>query len=45
MSVILAGHTNTERGYLVRLAKTLGDKLKGVEVRVSASDRSPRVPV
>ncbi|MEX2219962.1 MAG: Nif3-like dinuclear metal center hexameric protein [Phycisphaerales bacterium] len=45
MSVILAGHTNTERGYLPRLAARLGERLRGVEVRVSGCDRSPRVPV
>jgi dinuclear metal center YbgI/SA1388 family protein len=45
MSVILAGHTNTERGYLPRLAERLRGLLKGVEVRVSSCDRSPRVPV
>lgn len=45
MSVILAGHTNTERGYLPRLAMRLGGALAGVEVRVSKADRSPRVPV
>jgi dinuclear metal center YbgI/SA1388 family protein len=45
LSVILAGHTNTERGYLGRLAQKLGERLKGVEVKVSQCDRSPRVPV
>ena len=38
-SVILAGHTETERGYLPILAEQLGGALKGIEVRVSRSDR------
>jgi len=37
--VILAGHTNTERGYLPRLARRLGEKLPGVDFRVSTLDR------
>lgn len=41
VSVVLAGHTNTERGYLPRLARKLGDILRGVEFRVSATDRDP----
>lgn len=45
MSVILAGHTNTERGYLPILAGRLAEVLDRIEVRVAASDRSPRVPV
>ncbi len=39
--VILAGHTNTERGYLPRLAKVLAAKLPGVDVRQSIEDRDP----
>ena len=45
MSLILAGHTNTERGYLPRLARTLEKSLPGVKTLISQSDRSPRVPV
>jgi dinuclear metal center YbgI/SA1388 family protein len=45
MSLILAGHTNTERGYLPRLAKRLEEHLPGARLIVSQSDRSPRVPV
>ena len=41
-SVILADHTNTERGYLPHLAKWLGDALGGgVNVKVSAADSEP----
>lgn len=39
LAVILAGHTETERGYLPRLAARLGAMLPGVQVRVSAADR------
>ena len=39
--MILAGHTNTERGYLPRLAERLGAELAGAKVLVSKSDRSP----
>jgi dinuclear metal center YbgI/SA1388 family protein len=41
VSVVLAGHTNTERGYLPRLAKRLGELVKGAEFRVSTMDRDP----
>jgi dinuclear metal center YbgI/SA1388 family protein len=44
MAVLLAGHTNTERGYLPRLARRLGEKLPGAEAIVSRADRSPFVP-
>jgi putative NIF3 family GTP cyclohydrolase 1 type 2 len=43
MSVLLAGHTNTERGYLPTLAARLAEEL-GVEAGrtlVSSVDRSP----
>jgi len=40
-SVILAGHTHTERGYLKVLAKRLRGALSDVEFTVSKSDRSP----
>jgi dinuclear metal center YbgI/SA1388 family protein len=45
LSLILAGHTNTERGYLPRLATKLAHELKGARVLVSERDKSPRVPV
>lgn len=45
MSLILAGHTNTERGYLPRLARKLGSMVSGVTFVTSAVDKSPRVPV
>jgi dinuclear metal center YbgI/SA1388 family protein len=45
MSLILAGHTNTERGYMPRLARRLGEALPGLKVVVSTADKSPRVPV
>lgn len=41
MSVILAGHTRTERGYLPRLAGRLATELPGLDVRVSAADTDP----
>lgn len=41
LSIILAGHTNSERGYLPRLATRLGEILDGVEFRVSRADRAP----
>ncbi len=44
LSVITAGHTSTERGYLPILADRLGKAL-GHPVRVSASDRDPITPV
>ncbi len=43
MSVIVAGHTATERGYLPRLAERLREMLEGVKVEVSGMDRSPFV--
>jgi putative NIF3 family GTP cyclohydrolase 1 type 2 len=39
--VLLAGHTNTERGYLPILAERLRRELSGLEVTVSAIDRDP----
>lgn len=45
LSLILAGHTNTERGYLPRLARRLSALMPGVEFAVSNVDKSPRVPV
>jgi dinuclear metal center YbgI/SA1388 family protein len=45
MSVILAGHTNTERGYLPRLARRIEAQLPGIKALVSVSDRDPLVRV
>jgi putative NIF3 family GTP cyclohydrolase 1 type 2 len=44
MSVILGGHTSTERGYLPRLRERL-EKLVDVPVAVSKTDRTPLVAV
>lgn len=41
VSVLLAGHTNTERGYLPRLARRLAELQPAVTWRVSEADRSP----
>ena len=41
VSVLLCGHTNTERPYLPVLARRLSEKRPGVEFRVSGRDRSP----
>lgn len=41
MSVIVGGHTNTERGYMPVLAGRLGGLLPGLHVSVSAMDRDP----
>ena len=41
MGVVLAGHTNTERGYLVRLGQRLGKKLPGIRCVLSAADGDP----
>lgn len=43
MAVILAGHTNTERGYLPRLAKRLETELVSTPVLISRADRNPLV--
>ncbi len=45
LSVILAGHTNTERGYLPRLASRLERELPGLGVVVSDRDGDPLVPM
>lgn len=45
MSVILAGHTNTERGYLPRLAERLRGMLPGVRVVQAKADHDPLVVV
>jgi len=38
LSVVLAGHTNTERGYLPHLARRLRDELPELETMVSGRD-------
>lgn len=43
MHVLLAGHTNTERGYLVRLSDRLQQELPGAEMAISTKDRDPLV--
>ena len=40
-TVVLAGHTNTERGYLKPLRRRLSDALEGVTVIVSRRDVNP----
>jgi putative NIF3 family GTP cyclohydrolase 1 type 2 len=40
-AVLLAGHTNTERGYLPRLAARLEGTLPGLEIRISERDHDP----
>ena len=40
-TIILAGHTNTERGYLKLLRKRLSESLDGVDVIVSKRDADP----
>ncbi|MBL8760745.1 MAG: Nif3-like dinuclear metal center hexameric protein [Phycisphaerae bacterium] len=42
-SVVLAGHTNTERGYLARVSTKLGELLPGCRVIISGQDRDPLV--
>jgi dinuclear metal center YbgI/SA1388 family protein len=43
MSVVLAGHTNTERGYLARVSTKLAEMLQGCRVIISGQDRDPLV--
>lgn len=45
LSIILAGHTNTERGYLPHLADRLRDIEPGLDPRVSVRDRWPLAEV
>ncbi|HMN95095.1 MAG TPA: Nif3-like dinuclear metal center hexameric protein [Phycisphaerales bacterium] len=40
-SVVLAGHTNTERGFLPRLRDRLAERCPGVEILISREDREP----
>lgn len=44
-AVIIAGHTNTERGYLPRLQERIGGRLSGLEIRISDVDRDPLEPM
>jgi len=39
INILLAGHTNTERGYLTRLASKLLEQLPRAEIRISKADR------
>ena len=41
MSVVLGGHTNTERGYLPRLAVRLRDAMPGITITISTTDKDP----
>jgi len=45
ISVVLAGHTNTERGYLPRLRERLAKMMPEVVFAVSTADRDPLVLV
>ena len=40
VSILLAGHSNTERGYLPHLADRLRPLLTGVQIAVSKADRT-----
>jgi dinuclear metal center YbgI/SA1388 family protein len=44
-SLLLAGHTNTERGYLPRLAGRLASALPDLEVVIAKRDRDPLEPM
>jgi len=41
VTVILADHSNTERGYLTHIQDTLSSMFDGVDVIVSKVDRDP----
>jgi dinuclear metal center YbgI/SA1388 family protein len=41
LAVLLAGHTNTERGYLPRLAARLGAMIEGIEFPIAMTDADP----
>jgi putative NIF3 family GTP cyclohydrolase 1 type 2 len=41
LEILLAGHTNTERGYLPRLATAM--ESSGLSVLISTADRDPLV--
>ena len=42
-SVVVTDHTNTERGYLPRLAERIAQRLDGIEIRISKIDADPLV--
>ncbi len=44
LSVILAGHTQTERGYLPSLARKLAKSLPGTACQIAHADRPPTIP-
>lgn len=44
-SVLVAGHTNTERGYLKRVAAHLESSLPGLRTHCSTADRDILVAV
>jgi hypothetical protein len=41
--VLVAGHTNTERGYLPTLARRFAASVEGVTFQIAVSDRDPFV--
>jgi dinuclear metal center YbgI/SA1388 family protein len=41
--VLVAGHTNTERGYLPTLARRFAESVEGVTFQIAVSDRDPFV--
>lgn len=41
MGVLVAGHTNTERGYLPRLRERLARRLPTLNIAISTTDRDP----
>ena len=43
LSIILGGHTATERGYLPVFARILAKKLPGAKFIVSGADRDPLI--
>ena len=43
LGVLLAGHTNTERGYLPRLAARLRTLMPNVSIEISKADRDPLI--
>jgi putative NIF3 family GTP cyclohydrolase 1 type 2 len=45
VSVLLAGHAHSERGYLPLLRDAIASKLADVDVRVSADEPSPWRPI
>ncbi|MFG0284842.1 MAG: Nif3-like dinuclear metal center hexameric protein [Phycisphaerales bacterium JB039] len=45
VSILLGGHTATERGYLPRLRDRLAAALPQARIEVSEQDRSPLIPV